>query len=124
VAPTPSLFALPTVLAQEATADALSTLLLPLVFLAVLYLLLIRPQSKRRKELVRIASSLGVGDFVVTAAGIHGEIDAIDDSTVDLAVTYDASGQSDVVIRFDRGAIVKVVERAARPDDDAVPDAD
>ena len=124
MASTLSVTALPTVLAQEATADALGGLLLPLVFLAVLYLLLIRPQSKRRKELLRIASSLGIGDFVVTSAGIHGEIDAIDDDTVDLAVTYDASGRSDVVLRFDRGAIVKVVERASRPDDDGSSDSD
>jgi hypothetical protein len=44
------------VLAQQA-AEGLGGLVLPFVFLALLYVLLIRPQAKRRKELVRLVSS-------------------------------------------------------------------
>jgi preprotein translocase subunit YajC len=101
------------VLAQEASAgDALGGLLLPLVFLGVLYILLIRPQSKRRKELLRVNSSLQRGDLVATVGGVHGEVQELDDSTVDLGLTYDATGRIDVVVRFDRSAIVRVIERA------------
>ncbi len=101
------------VLSQAASStDALGGLLLPVVFLAVLYILLIRPQSKRRKELLRINASLQRGDLVATVGGVHGEVQDLDDETVDLGVTYDAEGAVDVVIRFDRSAIVRVIERA------------
>ena len=97
------------VLAQDA-AEGLGGFVLPLVFLALLYVLLIRPQSKRRKELSKLIASLQVGDLVATLGGIHGEIVAFDDATVDLAVTEDAQGRADVIIRFDRAAVARVIE--------------
>jgi preprotein translocase subunit YajC len=100
------------VLAQQAS-EGLGGIVLPLFFLALLYVLLIRPQAKRRKELSRLVSSLTVGDLVASVGGIHGEIVDIDDTTVDLAVTEDEQGRPDVVIRFDRVSIVRVIERAA-----------
>jgi preprotein translocase subunit YajC len=101
------------VLAQEAfSSDAFGGLLLPMVFLAVLYILLIRPQSKRRKELLRVNTSLRRGDLVATVGGVHGEVQDLDERTVDLGVSYDAEGKIDVVIRFDRSAIVRVIERS------------
>jgi preprotein translocase subunit YajC len=103
------------ILAQEATQGGLAGLFLPAVFLAVLYFLLIRPQSKRRKELARLSAGLTTGDLVATIGGIHGEVQDLDERTVDLAVTYDAQGRADVVIRFDRAAIVRVIEPAAGP---------
>lgn len=106
-------------LAQEAAQSGLTSLFLPAVFLVVLYILLIRPQSKRRKELVKLAANLTPGDLVATIGGIHGEVQEIDDRTVDLAVTYDAEGRADVIIRFDRAAIVRVIEPAAGAAEDA-----
>jgi preprotein translocase subunit YajC len=100
-------------LAQEAGTGGLGSLLLPGVFLVVLYFLLIRPQSKRRKDLAKLAAGLTVGDLVATIGGIHGEVHEVDDRTVDLAVTYDADGRPDVIIRFDRAAVVRVIESAA-----------
>ena len=105
-------------LAQEA-AEGLGGLLLPLGFLALLYLLLIRPQAKRRKELQKLIASLQVGDLVATLGGLHGEVVALDDVTVDLAVTEDAEGAPDVVLRFDRAAIARVIEHASAGEGDA-----
>jgi preprotein translocase subunit YajC len=99
------------VVAQAATGG-LEGLLLPLVFLALLYVLLIRPQSKRRKEHARLVSSVTVGDLVATLGGVHGAVVESDAETIDLAVTEDAQGRPDVVIRFDRNAIARVIERA------------
>lgn len=99
------------VLAQAATGG-LEGLLLPLVFLALLYVLLIRPQSRRRKELAKLVASLGVGDLVATVGGVHGAVVELDGETVDLAVTEDAQGRPDVIVRFDRNAIARVIERA------------
>jgi len=103
------------ILAQEA-GDGLRGLILPFFFLAVLYVLLIRPQSKRRKELVRLVAALRVGDLVATIGGIHGEIVDLEDATVDLAVTEDAGGRPDVIIRFDRAAVVRVIEKSDAPE--------
>jgi preprotein translocase subunit YajC len=103
-------------LAQQAS-DGLGGLVLPLFFLVLLYVLLIRPQAKRRKELTRLVASLSIGDLVASVGGIHGEIVAIDDATVDLAVTEDAQGLPDVVIRFDRVSIVRVIEKAVSDGD-------
>ncbi len=103
------------VLAQQA-AEGLSGLALPLVFLALLYLLLIRPQSKRRKELLRLVTSLKVGDLVATFGGIHGEIVDMDADTVDLAVSEDTEGRPDVVIRFERNSVIRVLEKSTAPD--------
>jgi preprotein translocase subunit YajC len=104
------------VLAQEG-AEGLSGLILPLAFLALLYVLLIRPQSKRRKELSKLIASIGVGDLVATLGGVHGAVVDLDDSTVDLAVTEDAQGRPDVIIRFDRAAVARIIERAGAASD-------
>jgi preprotein translocase subunit YajC len=103
------------VLAQE-FSDGVSGLLLPLVFLAFLYILLIRPQARRRKELTRLVAALQVGDLVASVGGIHGEVVDLTERTVDLAVTEDDEGQPDVIIRFDRASIVRVIEKADAPE--------
>lgn len=110
-----------TFLLAQAASEGLGQLVLPLVFLALLYVLLIRPQSKRRRELTRLVASLREGDLVVTLGGIHGEIVDIADGTVDLAVSEDADGRPDAIIRFERSSIVRVLEKsetALDPGDD------
>ena len=49
--------------------------LLPLVLIiAVFYVLLIRPQQKRQRQLQETIASLKIGDRVVTTGGIIGVI--------------------------------------------------
>jgi preprotein translocase subunit YajC len=45
-----------------------------LLIVAVFYVLLIRPQQKRQKELQETISTLKVGDRVVTNGGVIGKI--------------------------------------------------
>lgn len=85
--------------------EELSGLLLPLVFLAVLYLLLIRPQQKRRKEQLAMVRNLEVGDDIVTIGGMHARVVALEDNTMDL--TVDADGEN--VIRFERSSLGRIV---------------
>jgi preprotein translocase subunit YajC len=93
--------------------EVLEGLGLPLVLLAVLYLFLIRPQQRRRREQQRMLAALAVGDPVVTIGGLHGEVLALDPTTVDLVVTYDDDGVTpDVVLRFDRSSIARVDAQA------------
>ncbi len=95
-------------------------LLLPLAFIAVLYLLLIRPQQKRRKEQQRLVSDLTIGDDIVTIGGLHGRVVGLDDGTMDIEVTAD----SDVVLRFERGSLGRVVHHEPDPDPASATEAD
>ena len=80
-------------------------LLLPVLFLVVLWMLLIRPQQKRQKHHRQMVSELQVGDDVVTVGGMHGRVVALDDETMDLQVTAD----DDLVLRFERGSLARVI---------------
>ena len=56
--------------------------LLPLVLIIVVfYVLLIRPQQKRQRQLQETISSLKIGDRVVTNGGIIGVITTVRDSS-------------------------------------------
>lgn len=56
--------------------------LLPLVLiLVVFYVLLIRPQQKRHRQLQETIASLKIGDRVVTNGGIIGVITTIKDTS-------------------------------------------
>ena len=62
-------------------------LILWLVFLvAVMYLLMIRPQQKRAKEQKAMIDALAKGDEVVTAGGILGKVSKVGDAYVTLEV--------------------------------------
>jgi preprotein translocase subunit YajC len=84
--------------------EGLTGLALPLVFLFVLYLLLIRPQQKRQKEQQRMVAGLQVGDDVVTIGGLHGQVKALTDDTMDLVVDRDGT-----VLRFQRSSLGRVI---------------
>lgn len=60
---------------------ALSGLLPMLLIIGVFYVLLIRPQQKRQKELQQTISELKTGDRVVTTGGIIGTITTVRDTS-------------------------------------------
>ncbi|MCD6639815.1 MAG: preprotein translocase subunit YajC [Nocardioides sp.] len=77
--------------------------LLPLVAILVLFwLIVIRPASRRQKDMVRLQQSLEVGQRVMLASGIFGTITALADDRVSIEV---ADG---VVIQAARGAVSTV----------------
>ena len=109
--------------------EELGGLLLPIAFLAVLYLLLIRPQQKRRKEQERMVRTLSVGDDIVTIGGLHGRVVALSEASMDITVDAD----EDIVLRYERASLARIVnepvvvdedelEELDLPDDDAVDD--
>lgn len=55
--------------------------------LAMLWFLVLRPQQRRAKATRDLMSALQVGDEVLTAAGIYGQITEFDGPTVFLAVS-------------------------------------
>ena len=60
---------------------ALGGLLPMLLIIGVFYMLLIRPQQKRQKELQQTISQLKTGDRVVTTGGIIGTITTVRDTS-------------------------------------------
>ncbi len=95
-----------------------SFLLLPLMLVAM-YFLIIRPNSKKRKAQQSLQSALGVGDEVITTAGIIGTITGEDGPT-----RFWLEIDDDVQVRIARGGIAGRLD----PDADTVasekPDSD
>jgi preprotein translocase subunit YajC len=60
---------------------ALGGLLPMLLIIAVFYLLLIRPQQKRQRELQQTIAELKAGDRVVTTGGVIGTITTVRDTS-------------------------------------------
>jgi preprotein translocase subunit YajC len=85
-----------------------------LVMLVFMYVLLIRPQRQQAKRHQEMLGSIDVGDEVITAGGIYGEVTAIDDERVQLEI------DADVRIAVARRAIASKVppeEEAAMADE-------
>ena len=80
--------------------------LINLIFFALLifvfYFFLIRPQSKRQKEIQKKVEAMKKGDKVVTNGGMIGTIHSISDDTVLVEI------DSNVKARFQKSAITDV----------------
>ena len=74
-------------------------LLLIVLAFVVLYFLMVRPQKRRQLAQQRMLNELQIGDEVVTAAGIYGEITQLVDD-------------SDVLVRIAPEVEVRVARRA------------
>ena len=68
---------------------------------AMVYFLMIRPLRQREKEHDRMVLDLDVGDMVITAGGMYGRVDRIDEDSVILEV------ESGAKIRITKGGILK-----------------
>jgi preprotein translocase subunit YajC len=73
-----------------------------IIMLVVYWVFLIRPQSKKRKELAQKLSNLKKGDRVVTIGGIHGKVVSVKEKVVVLRIDDRAE------ITFDKNAISTV----------------
>ena len=102
-------FLIPVAHAQAAGAPAapsmMSTLLFPVILIAIMYFLMIRPQMKRQKEHRAMLDKLAVGDEVITGGGIAGVVRALGESFVTIEIA------DRVEIRVQRGAIGNVLPK-------------
>lgn len=64
----------------------MEALLLPLLLLAVFYLLLIRPQQRQRRQMADVQSTLAPGAKVMTGAGLFATVKSVEDDRVELEV--------------------------------------
>lgn len=58
----------------QSGGSGLVNILMIVALVVVFYLMMIRPQQKRQKEIRKFRESLGKGSKVLTAGGIHGTI--------------------------------------------------
>jgi preprotein translocase subunit YajC len=79
--------------------------LFPIVLIAVMYFLMIRPQMKRQKEHRAMLDKLGTGDEVITNGGIAGVVREIGDSFISVEIA------DNIRVRVQKGAISNVLPR-------------
>lgn len=102
---------------QPGAGSFITTLLPFILIFGIFYLLVIRPQQKRQRQLQQereeLLNSLKVGDKVVTSGGIYGTIVAVRDSTVTLRIADKVSVEVlRTAIAGPQSADVKEVEAA------------
>ena len=79
------------------------SILMIVLMVAIFYCMLIRPESKRKKQAEEMRSSLQKGDWLTTIGGVYGRIVAITDRTVVIETSEDR-----VRIEFLKSAIGSV----------------
>lgn len=78
-----------------------SFLIMFVLIIAVMYFMMIRPQQKRQKELVKFRNSLEKGQKIITAGGIYGTVKEVKDTYVLIDV------DNNVSIRVDKSMVMK-----------------
>ena len=91
--------------AADGSAPPLIQMLPLLALVGVFYLVLFRPEQKRRREQEQMVAALKRGDRVVMASGIHGRVTGVADKTVTVEIARN------VPVEVDRSAI-QTVEKA------------
>lgn len=99
------------ILLQIAGAGTINILFMVAIF-GVFYFFLIRPQAKKQKDQTKFVDQLEKGNEVVTASGIVGKINKIEDNFVTLQV------DTKTYLKITKTAISKeMTEILSTPDD-------
>ena len=91
--------------AAPAAPSMMSTLLFPIILIAIMYFLMIRPQMKRQKEHRAMLDKLSKGDEVITNGGIAGTVAEIGENFITVEIA------SNVQVRLQKGAIASVLPK-------------
>ena len=62
-----------------------------ILIFVVFYFFMIRPQTKKQKELQKQRDAMKKGDKVVTAGGIYGEIKEVQENTLIITIAKDVT---------------------------------
>ncbi|MBK8098470.1 MAG: preprotein translocase subunit YajC [Planctomycetes bacterium] len=91
-----------------APADCMSQLWFLPLFLLVLWLMILRPEQKRKKEAAAMMGALKQGEEVVTIGGLHGIVHSVSEREVVLQVDT-------IRMTYDKTAIARVVRNDPKP---------
>ena len=64
-------------------------ILMIVVMVGIFYFFMIRPESKKKKKLAEMRSSLAVGDTITTIGGIFGKVVSISDEKITFETSED-----------------------------------
>ena len=70
------------------------------LFIGMIYFIMIRPMRQREKRHDQMVEELEKGDLVITAGGIYGQVERIDEDSIVLKV------ESGTTIRVAKGGVV------------------
>lgn len=99
--------------AQAEQGSQWSFWVMMILIFVVFYFFMIRPQTKKQKELQKQRDAMKKGDKVVTAGGIYGIIKEVQETTFLVEISRD------VVIKIDKGSIYASAEDAQQSDKEA-----
>ena len=88
--------------AAAGPSAALQLLPFVLVFL-VFYMLVVRPEQKKRQEQQKMIADLKRNDAVVLTGGLHGRVMALADDVITVEIA------PRVLVQFDRSAVQRIV---------------
>ena len=80
-------------------------LLMPIILIAVMYFLMIRPQMKRQKEHRAMLDKLSKGDEVITSGGVAGVVTDVGDNFITVEIA------DNVRVRVQKGAVGNVLPK-------------
>jgi len=83
----------------------LGGLLFPVILIAIMYFLMIRPQMKRQKEHRAMLDKIAIGDEVITNGGIAGVVREMGEHFIGVEVA------DNVRLRVQKGAIANVLPK-------------
>lgn len=69
--------------------EMLSSMLPMLLLIGVFYFMLIRPESKKKKDAAKMRDELAVGDEITTIGGIVGTVCAVKEESIVLETSAD-----------------------------------
>ena len=90
-------------LQSESAGGGFSGMIMIIAMIVIFYFFMIRPQSKKQKEIKKAREAMQKGDAVVTAGGIHGKIKEITDNTILMEVAPGVSLKVDKASVFPAG---------------------
>jgi len=95
------------ILLQAAPAGGASNytgILMMVLIFVVFYFFMIRPQSKRQKEIKKQRDEMKIGDSVVTSGGIYGKVKDIKETTVTVEIA------DNVRVKVDKNSVFATAE--------------
>lgn len=89
-------------LQDQPQGGGLSGIIMIVAMIAIFYFFMIRPQSKKQKEIKKAREAMQKGDKVVTAGGIHGKIREINEDVMVIEIAPEVS------IKVDKASVYPV----------------
>jgi preprotein translocase subunit YajC len=90
-------------------ASGYTSILMMVLIFVVFYFFMIRPQSKRQKEIKKQREAMQPGDKVVTSGGIYGKVKEIKDTTVIVEIA------ENVRIKIDKNSVFATADDIQTP---------